>query len=36
MWQGEVTTDIQLELQNGYPVDIKDLEADHKRDGVTT
>ena len=36
MWQGEVTIDGQSESQNGYPVDIKDLEADKKRDGTTT
>ena len=26
----------QSESQNGYPVDIKDLEADQERDGATT
>ena len=31
-----MTTDGQSESQNGYAVDIKDLKANQKRDGVTT
>ena len=30
-WQGDVTIDWQSESQNGYPVDIKDLEADKNK-----
>ena len=33
-WRGDVTTDGQSESQNGYPVDIKDLEADQEQDGA--
>ena len=29
-----MTIDGQSESQNGYPVDIKDLEADQEQDGV--
>ena len=29
-----MTTDEQSESQDGYPVDIKDLETDQERDGV--
>ena len=36
MWRGDMTTDGQSESQNAYPVDIKDLEVDQERDGVTT
>ena len=36
MWRGEKTTDGPSESQNGYPVDIKDLEADQERDGAMT
>ena len=35
-WRGDVTIDGQSELQNGYPVDIKDLKADQERDGAIT
>ena len=36
MRHGEVTIDGQSESQNGYLVDIKDLEDDQERDGATT
>ena len=32
----KVTTDGQSESPNGYPADIKDLEADQERDGAMT
>ena len=32
-WRGDRTTDGQSESQNGYLVDIKDLQADQERDG---
>ena len=35
-WRGDVTIDGQSESQNGYPMDIEDLEADQERDGATT
>ena len=31
-----MATDGQSESENGYLVDIKDLEADQERDGATT
>ena len=34
-WRGDVTIDRQSESQNGYPVDIKDFEADQEQDGAT-
>ena len=35
-WREEVITDGQSDLHDGYPVDINDLEADQKRDGLMT
>ena len=32
---GDVTIDGQSESQNGYPMEIKDLEADQEQDGAT-
>ena len=34
-WRGDVTIDGQSESQNGYPMEIKDLEADQEQDGAT-
>ena len=34
-WRGEMTKDGQSESQNGYLLNIKDLEADQERDGAT-
>ena len=33
-WRGDMTIDAQSESQNGYPVEIKDLEADQEQDGA--
>ena len=35
MWRGDVKIDEQSESQNGYPMEIEDLEADQLQDGVT-
>ena len=34
-WRGDVTIDGQSESQNGYPVEIKGLEADQEQHGAT-
>ena len=33
--RGEETIDGQSESQNGYPMEIKDFEADQEQDGAT-